>query len=51
MKVDLKVEIPTYRAPRKRFEILTVPAMSFLMIDGRGDPNTSKRYQDALRTL
>ncbi|WP_243074294.1 GyrI-like domain-containing protein [Microbacterium sp. SS28] len=50
-KVDFKTAIPTYSAPRGRFEIVTVPASSFLMIDGHGDPNTSEQYRDALTTL
>lgn len=51
MKTDFKKQITTYTAPRGRFEIVTVPAMQFLMIDGHGDPNTSKTYEDALRTI
>lgn len=51
MKTDPKKEIPTYAAPRGRFEIVRVPSMRFLMIDGHGDPNTSTAYADALATL
>lgn len=51
MKTDFKTQIRTYTAPRGQFEIVTVPAMQFLMIDGHGDPNTSKAYEDALRTI
>ena len=51
MKTDLKKEIPAYTAPRGRFEIVTVPAMRYLAVDGAGDPNTAQSYADALATL
>lgn len=51
MKVDFKKQIATYTAPRGRFEVITVPATQFLMIDGHGDPNTSAAYQDALTAI
>ena len=51
MKVDLKKEISTYTAPRGRFEIVTVPPMRHLVIDGAGDPNTAQEYADALASL
>lgn len=51
MKVDLKKQMATYDAPRGRFEIVTVPPMRYLAIDGQGDPNTAQAYADALATL
>ena len=51
MKADFKKQIETYSAPRGRFSIVTVPSLQFLMIDGHGDPNTSKAYQDALTSI
>ena len=51
MKIDLKKQIPSYTAPRGRFEIVTVPPLQFLMIDGHGDPNTSAAYARALASL
>lgn len=51
MKIDFKKQIPTYTAPHGRFEVVTVPATQFLMIDGHGDPNTSKAFEDALATI
>lgn len=50
-KIDFKKQIASYAAPRGSFAIVTVPTMQFLMIDGRGDPNTSTAYADALATL
>ncbi|MCR2824659.1 GyrI-like domain-containing protein [Microbacterium sp. zg.Y909] len=51
MKVDLKKQIETYTAPAGRFEVVTVPPLQYLMLDGHGDPNTSQAYADALATL
>jgi hypothetical protein len=51
MKIDLKKQIATYAAPRGRFEIVTVPPLRYLAIDGAGDPNTAQAYADALATL
>ena len=39
-----------YRASAKP-RIVDVPRLTFLMIDGHGDPNTSRDYQDAVQTL
>lgn len=50
MKVDLKKELTSYRARRGAFEIVDVPPLSYLMIDGHGDPNT-QAFEDALSTL
>jgi hypothetical protein len=50
MKVDLKKELVSYRARRGVFEIIDVPSLRYLMIDGHGDPNT-KAFEDALTTL
>jgi hypothetical protein len=51
VKTDFKKQIETYSAPRGEFEVVTVPAMQFLMIDGHGDPNTSEAYEEALTTI
>jgi len=51
MKLDLKKQIASYTAPRGRIELVTVPPMRFLMIDGHGDPNTADAYRDALATI
>jgi len=49
--VDLKREIPGYRARRDRFAVLEIPRLRYLMIDGKGDPNTQTAYADAVSTL
>lgn len=38
-KLDLKRELPAYRARRARFDTVDLPPLSYLMIDGHGDPN------------
>lgn len=51
-KIDFKKELKHLYNPSKK-EIVTVdvPKMSFLMIDGKGDPNTAKEYQDSMEAL
>lgn len=51
-KVDLKRELKhLYQPSSKQVVPVDVPAMSFLMLDGRGDPNTSQTYADAVEAL
>lgn len=51
-KVDLKERHSTLYAPSVQdFSVVDVPPMAFLMIDGAGDPNTSKDYADAIEAL
>lgn len=51
-KIDYKKELRRlYDASAKKVEIVDVPEMNFLMIDGVGDPNTSKAFQDAVEAL
>ena len=41
-KIDYKKElIHLYKPSAKKVEIVEVPLMNFLMVDGEGDPNTS----------
>jgi hypothetical protein len=50
-KVDFKRTINSYQAKRGEFRVVDVPDMQFVMIDGRGDPNTSPAYVQALEAL
>ncbi len=50
MKTDLKKQITSYNARRGVFEIVDVPPLRYLMIDGHGDPN-AQPYADAVSTL
>ena len=40
-----------YQPSAKKFSVVDVPPMRFLMIDGTGNPNTSQDYRDALEAL
>ena len=51
-KIDYKKKLKhLYRPSVKKVEIVDVPKMNFLMIDGEGDPNTSQAFQDAVGAL
>src|SRR3546814_11337231 len=50
-KVDFKKTLDSYRARRGELRIIDVPEMQYLQIDGRGDPNTSPAFADAVETL
>lgn len=51
VKVDLKKTIDAYRATAGEFSIIEVPELQYLMIDGRGDPNTAVAFAEAIETL
>lgn len=49
---NIKKERKDLYAPRSDvFEIVEVPPMKFLMVDGHGDPNTSAAYREAVEAL
>jgi hypothetical protein len=51
-KVDFKREFKhLYQPTTKEFTVVDVPAFSYLMVDGQGDPNTEQRYQNAIEAL
>jgi len=51
-KIDLKKELKQLYFPSaKEVTVVDVPPMNFLMIDGRGDPNTSPEFKDAIEAL
>jgi hypothetical protein len=50
-KTDFKKEIDAYRARRGRFQIVDVPDLRYLMIDGHGDPNAGPAFADAAEAL
>jgi hypothetical protein len=50
-KTDFKRELKHLYNPPQEFTIVDVPPMSFLMIDGHGDPNTAQAYVDAVEAL
>ena len=51
-KIDLKKELKhLYGATAKKTLLVDVPELNFLMIDGQGNPNTAKEYQNAVEAL
>lgn len=51
-KIDLKkMNKELYNPSIKEPSMLEVPSMKYLMIDGKGDPNNSQEYKDAIETL
>lgn len=50
-KVDFKRELRELYAPGRAPVLVEVPELAFLMVDGRGDPNTSSEYRDAVQAL
>lgn len=51
-KIDFKKTLKQfYNPPAGRFTVVDVPPMSFLMIDGAGDPNTAVAYTEAVEAL
>jgi hypothetical protein len=51
-KLDFKKEYKSLFSPSaKEPEMIEVPAFKYIMIDGRGDPNTSKDFQDKIQVL
>ena len=51
-KIDYKKELKQFYKPSaKKIEFVEVSEMNFLMINGKGDPNTSIEYQDAVEAL
>ncbi|OQX18019.1 MAG: hypothetical protein BWK75_06995 [Candidatus Altiarchaeales archaeon A3] len=51
-KTDFKKELKYLCASSaKEIEIVNVPQMNFLMIDGMGNPDTSQEFKDAIETL
>jgi hypothetical protein len=51
-KIDFKKELKIlYNPTQKEPVIVEVPPMNFLMIDGKGDPNTAQEYKDAITAI
>ena len=51
-KLDFKKSLGfLYKASAIKPDIVTVPKLNYLMVDGHGDPNNSKLFQDAIEVL
>jgi hypothetical protein len=48
---DYKKEFKDLYLPKGQPALITVPAMNFFMVDGRGDPNNSAGFQQAIELL
>ena len=51
MAIDFKKTQKELYQPGEKPSVIDVPEMVFIMVDGRGDPNTSKAYQEAVEVL
>lgn len=50
-KVDLKKRISAYSAAAGQVDVIDVPPLQYLMVDGHGDPNTSTAFRDAVTSV
>lgn len=50
-KLDYKKKYKDLYLPKTKPSIVDVPEMTFVMVDGHGDPNTSLAYKNALEVL
>jgi hypothetical protein len=51
-KIDFRAELKLlYRPGSRDFVFVDVPAMTFVMVDGQGDPNTAPGYRSAVEWL
>jgi hypothetical protein len=51
-KIDFKKVLKDlYQPPTSKVVQVDVPQMNFLMVDGKGDPNTSQEYTEAVEVL
>ncbi|GCE11106.1 GyrI-like domain-containing protein [Tengunoibacter tsumagoiensis] len=48
LKTDLK---HFYTPPVGKVVVVDIPALNFLMLDGKGDPNTAQEYKDAIEAI
>jgi len=51
MPIDLKKTEKSLYQPKNTPSIVDVPQMNFICIDGKGDPNTSEDYAQAIQAL
>jgi hypothetical protein len=51
MIIDYKKEYREVYGAKREPRIVAVPPLTYLMVDGRGDPNKSRDYQEAVEAL
>jgi hypothetical protein len=49
--IDLKKELRAFYAPSRELQIVTVPKLHFVMVDGEGDPNVTPLYSRMIEWL
>ena len=49
--IDFKKEYKDLYLPKEKPSVVYVPEMVFIMVDGKGDPNTSDAYKNAMEVL
>jgi hypothetical protein len=50
--IDFKKQLKhLYQPPTKEVVVVDVPELNFLMVNGKGDPNTSQEYAEAVEVL
>lgn len=50
-KMDFKKTLDSYKSKHHILQIIDIPKMQYLMIDGHGDPNTSEDFKAAIEAL
>jgi hypothetical protein len=50
-KIDHKKVYKEFYRPLKKPTITEVPELNFIMVDGKGNPNTTQEYKDAVGSL
>lgn len=50
-KIDFKKQLSYYSAKAGKPQIVEVPTMNYLIVDGKGDPNTSTAFTEAIEAL
>lgn len=50
-KSDYTKEYKEFYLPGKKPSIIQIPAMNFIMVEGKGNPNTSEEYKQAIEIL
>ncbi len=50
MKTDFKKSLKSYKSKQNKFEIIEIPKIQYLMIDGQGSPG-GKSFGQAIQTL
>lgn len=50
-KIDFKKTLDSYKSKHHQIQIIDMPKMQYLMIDGHGDPNSSEDFKNAIEAL